>query len=561
MARAPGPRWGARERDCGGFSVRCPVEVRNVRRVLCVFPKYTPAFGTFQHAYKLMYRVKAFMPPQGLLLIAAYMPESWPVRFVDENIKRAAAKDFEWADVVLVTGMHVQADEIHDIARRAHAAGKVAVLGGPSASASPEMYGEYDYLHVGELGDGTDAIVQLIDDNPTRPTQQTIFKTEKRLPLPDFPIPAYDKIPQGRYLMGTTQFSSGCPYTCEFCDIPGLYGRQPRMKTPQQILAELDFMRAQPSPPTVIYFVDDNFIGNRKAAKEMLPHLVAWQKKHHYPLQFACEATLNVAKQKDILQLMKDANFVGMFCGIETPEADALKAMRKDHNNAVPMMESIRELNRYGLEVTSGIILGLDTDSADTEQRLRDFIDLSNIPMLTINLLQALPKTPLWDRLKRDGRLEEGDAGLESNVRFLRPYDEVVAMWRRSIAYANDPDKLFERFRHQVDATWLNRFVPPARGKLTFNNIRGGLVLAARVVWHVGIKADYRRAFWRAARYALKKGQIDGLLGMAFIGHHLIEFTREALRGDQNASYYSTKKRTAAMAVAKPPATKETVAA
>jgi hopanoid C-2 methylase len=255
---------------------------------------------------------------------------------------------------------------------------------------------------------------------------------------------------------------------------------------------------------------------------------------------------------------MKEANFVGMFCGIETPEADALKAMRKDHNNAVPMMESIRELNKYGLEVTSGIILGLDTDTPDTEQRLKDFIDLSNIPMLTINLLQALPKTPLWDRLKRDGRLDE-DGARESNVRFVRPYDEVVAMWRRSIAYANDPEKLFERFRRQVDATWVNRIVPPAKGKLTWTNLRGGAVLTARVIWHVGIKADYRRAFWRAARYALKKGQIDGLLGMAFVAHHLIEFTREALRGDQNASYYSAKKRTEPMAVTKPP--KEQVAA
>jgi radical SAM superfamily enzyme YgiQ (UPF0313 family) len=249
---------------------------------------------------------------------------------------------------------------------------------------------------------------------------------------------------------------------------------------------------------------------------------------------------------------MHEANFVGMFVGIETPEADALAAMRKGHNNAVPMLESIRTLNSYGLEITSGIILGLDTDSADTEQRLRDFIEVSDIPMLTINLLQALPKTPLWDRLKRDGRLEE-DNGRESNVQFLRPYDEVVAMWRRSIAYANDPEKLFERFRRQVDATYVNRKDVPARGKLTWNNLRGGAVMAWRVIKHVGIKADYRRAYWRAAWYALKKGQIDGALGMAFIGHHLIEFTREALRGDQNASYYSAKKRVQPMAVAKPP--------
>jgi radical SAM superfamily enzyme YgiQ (UPF0313 family) len=536
--------------------VRCPVAVKNERRVLCVFPGYTPSFGTFQHAYKLMYRVKAFMPPQGLLLIAAYMPERWPVRFVDENIAPANEADFAWADVVLVTGMHIQAEQVRDIQRRAHAAGKVAVLGGPSVSAAPEMYPDFDYLHVGEMGDATDAIIRALDESCARPPQQIVSRTRERLPLTDFPIPAYDKVPFGRYLLGTVQFSSGCPYLCEFCDIPGLYGRQPRMKTPQQIVAELDFIFSQPNPPTTLYFVDDNFIGNRKAAKEMLPHLVEWQQRNHYPVMFACEATLNISKQTDILELMKEANFVGMFVGIETPEADALDAIRKGHNNAVPMLESIKVLNSYGLEITSGIILGLDTDGPDTEQRLRDFIDISQIPMLTINLLQALPKTPLWDRLKRDGRLLDDDSR-ESNVVFLRPHEEVVSMWRRSIAYANDPEKLYARFRHQVEATYVNRKVTPAKGKLTWPNLRGGAVMAWRTLLYLCLLSDFRKPFWRMAKHALKHGQIDGLLGAAFQGYHLIQFTREALRGDQNASYYSTKKRAAPMAAAKPPATKK----
>ncbi|MEA2873957.1 MAG: hopanoid methylase, partial [Hyphomicrobiales bacterium] len=183
--------------------MHCPVPVKNRRRVLCVFPGYTPSFGTFQHAYKLMYRVKAFMPPQGLLLIAAYMPESWPVRFVDENIKPASDADFAWADVVLVTGMHIQGEQIRNIQARAKAAGKVTVLGGPSVSASPEMYPGFDYLHVGELGDATDAIIRAIDENTAPPAQQMVFKTKDRLPLTEFPLPSYDKIPFGRYLMGT----------------------------------------------------------------------------------------------------------------------------------------------------------------------------------------------------------------------------------------------------------------------------------------------------------------------------------------------------------------------
>ena len=524
--------------------MRTTVSVTNVRRVLCVFPAYTPSFGTFSHAYKLMPGVRAFMPPQGLLLIAAYMPADWPVRFIDENIGRASAADIAWADMVLLSGMHIQAPQIRDLHARAKAAGKVVVLGGPSASASPDMYPEIDYLHLGELGDATDQMIARLDASVAPPSAQIRFETKERVPLCDFPIPAYHLVPLRKYLMLTVQFSSGCPYRCEFCDIPGLYGRQPRLKTPQQITAELDAMREQPDCPSAVYFVDDNFIGNRKATREMLPHLIAWQKQHGYPLQFSCEATLNIAKQTEILALMREASFLGMFVGIETPEADALKAMRKEQNNAVPMLDSIRTLNSYGLEVTSGIILGLDTDTADTEDRLKDFIDLSQIPMLTMNLLQALPKTPLWDRLKRDDRLVN-DATLESNVRFLRPYDEVIGMWRRCIAYAYEPQRLFARFEHQVEATYGNRMAVPARGRLTFANLKFAAIFALRIVLHVGLKADYRRHFWRAARKALRGGHIDGVFGMAFIGRHLIEFSREALRGEQNASFYSSLRKQA----------------
>ncbi|HLH97461.1 MAG TPA: DUF4070 domain-containing protein [Xanthobacteraceae bacterium] len=533
--------------------MRCSIEVRNKRRVLCVFPRYTPAFGTFNHAYRLMRGVKAFMPPQGLLLVAAYMPDSWEVRFIDENIRRATAAELAWADVVMMSGMHVQAPQVHDIAARAKAVGRVSVLGGPSASASPEMYPEVDYLHLGELGDGTDALIAQLDASIEAPAAQMCFKTEQRLPLSDFPIPAYHLIPLKSYLLSTLQFSSGCPYRCEFCDIPGLYGRQPRLKTPQQIITELDAMRAQGAHPTTVYFVDDNFIGNKKATREMLPHLVEWQKRNDYPMLFACEATLNIAKQTDVLELMREAQFVGVFVGIETPEADALKAMRKEQNVSIPMMESIKTLNDFGLEVTSGIILGLDTDSDDTEARLRDFIDLSKIPMLTINLLQALPKTPLWDRLAREQRLVE-DADRESNVRFLRPYDEVVAMWRRSIAYANDPERLFDRFAQQVERTYVNRKLAPARGKLTWANLSGAAVLAFRVLIYLIILSDYRRPFLRAARHAFKHKQYDAVLGIAFIGYHLVEFTREALRGQQNASFYSQARKDRERGPKEPPA-------
>ena len=237
---------------------------------------------------------------------------------------------------------------------------------------------------------------------------------------------------------------------------------------------------------------------------------------------------------------MREAYFKGIFVGIETPEADALKAMRKEHNIALPMMEAIETLNRYGLEVTAGIILGLDTDTPDTESRLADFIELSRIPLLTINLLQALPKTPLWERLARAGRITD-DPALESNVRFLRPYDDVVGLWRRAIARAYDPQLLFARFADQVEATYVNRIDPPVRGRLSLVNLRFATIFAMRIIYHIGVRSDYWRPFWRAARRALARGQVDMVFAMAFVGHHLIEFTREALRGEQNASFYSAR--------------------
>jgi len=520
--------------------MRSTVSVTSRRRILCVFPAYTPSFGTFSHAYPLMGGVKAFMPPQGLLVIAAYMPETWECRFIDENIKRASAADFAWADAVFVSGMHIQEGQIHDICDRAHAAGKLAVLGGPSVSGAPEKYPDFDCLHIGEIGDATDRLIARLDAGVARSSTQETYETADRLALADFPSPAYEAVPLKRYLIGSLQFSSGCPYRCEFCDIPQLYGRQPRLKTPEQLCAELDAIVSQPGHPAVVYFVDDNFIGNRKATRDMLPVLVEWQKRNNFPLQFACEATLNMAKQPEILELMRQANFMTVFVGIETPEAEALKGIDKTHNAAVPMYEAISTLNSYGLEVTSGIILGLDSDTDKSEQNLIDFIDRSAIPVLTINLLQALPKTPLWDRLEKEGRLVH-DAALESNVLFKRPHDTVVSSWRRAIGHAYDPEKIFERFKHQCEVTYPHRITTPTAGKLTLTNLRRGLILGFNIITRVGLFSDYRGPFWRAAGYALKRGQIEAVFNMGFVAHHLIRFTREALRGEHNASFYAAK--------------------
>jgi radical SAM superfamily enzyme YgiQ (UPF0313 family) len=509
---------------------------------LCVFPRYAPSFGSFEFSYPLTDGVRAFMPPQGLLVIAAAAPRTWQVRFIDENIEAASDDDFAWAEVVFVSGMHIQRRQIEHIRRRAHAFGRTVVLGGSSVSACPEHYPDFDYLHVGELGDVTEELFDRLDGDAARPPRQIILTTRVRRELSDFPVPAYELAQLNRYFIGSIQFSSGCPYQCEFCDIPALYGRNPRFKTAEQISAELDKMLACGFSGGV-YFVDDNFIAHRRAVRELLPHLVEWQKRNRYPFVLACEATLNIAKRPEILSLMREAMFETVFCGIETTDPEALKAIAKEHNNVVPILEAVTTLNSYGMEVVSGIILGLDNDTPDSGKHLLEFVERSQIPLLTMNLLQALPRTPLWDRLKREARLVEDDDARESNVVFRLPYEQVLAMWRECMRVAYRPEALYARYEHQIRATYPNRLNPPdsALRAPTWPNIRRGLILLGRILWHVGLRGDYRRAFWRFARARLRHGDIDGLITVALIAHHLILFAREASSGRRDASHYTFK--------------------
>ena len=532
--------------------MRTPYVPNRPRRVLCVSPRYTPSFGTFHHAYPLFGgRIRAFMPPQGLLVVAAYLPESWDVRFVDENARAAGAADFAWADVVFVSGMHVQRRFIRDVIARAHAAGKVAVLGGPSVSGSPEDYPEADLVHLGELGDATDTLLRWLDEHDGRPDAQLRFETAARLPLADFPTPAYHLIRLRQYFIASIQFSSGCPYTCEFCDIPALYGRAPRLKTPAQVLAELDELVA--AGATNVYFVDDNFIANPKAALDLLPHLVAWQTRRRFPLRFACEATLNIARYEPILALMRDAGFQVVFCGIETPEPHALRAMSKDQNLRMPILDAVRRLNDHGLEVVSGIIVGLDTDTPATADHIVEFVEQSQIPVLTINMLYALPKTPLWRRLEEEGRLraeDEPDGGHESNVVFHLPEGTVLGMWRRCIGAAYTPEAVYARFAHNFVHTFARRPAFPASPeRASWRNVGSGLALLARIVWRIGLLGDYRRTFWRLAWPALRRGQVEELLQAVVVSHHLIEFTRRSLAGEGGAAFYAPASSSAAPAV------------
>ncbi len=514
---------------------------RNRRRILCAFPRYSYSFGTFNHAFPLMGDVKGFMPPQGILVIAALIPEEWEIKFVDENIQRVTPEEFAWADVVFISGMHIQRHRIHDITRRAHDAGKVVALGGPSVSSAPDYYPDVDLLHCGETGDATLRLFQRLDETVKRPEQQIIYRTVERLPMSDFPTPAYHRINVRDYLLGSVQFSSGCPYTCEFCDIPSLYGRNPRLKSPEQVVRELDELAD--GGCVSVYFVDDNFIGNPKAAESLLDALIEWQKRRDCQVRLACEATLNMAGHTRILEKMQQAFFTNCFFGIETPDPKALKAMKKGQNMRMPILEAVQTVNRYGIEAASGIIMGLDTDTDETPQALIDFAEISSIPIMTVNILYALPNTALYTRLEKENRVLHDAENRDSNIVFLQPYENVVRNWQRVIAKIFSPEELYSRYAYNAIHTYPNRIKPKnPMTQATWPNIKRALGIFRRIIWRVGIRSDYRRHFWKMAWNELKQGNVETMFQVAMVAHHLITYARECTQGKMQSSNYSIRR-------------------
>jgi radical SAM superfamily enzyme YgiQ (UPF0313 family) len=489
-----------------------------------------------------MGQVKAFMPPQGILLVAAMVPARWEIRFVDENVRSATDDDLLWADVVFTTGMHIQREQIKDIIARAHRAGKSVVLGGPSASSAPEWYPDADIIHCGEVGDATCRLFELIDHSPGRSPEQIILRTVERLPMTELPMPAYHLINIRNYLLGTVQFSSGCPLTCEFCDIPALYGRRPRHKNPAQIIRELDLLAAAGAPS--VYFVDDNFIGDPQATRELLTHLVAWQEKWDGQVRLSCEATLGLAKYPDILAQMRDAFFTNVFCGIETPEPVALRAIKKTVNLQKPILEVIDTLNRYGIEVAAGLIMGFDSDTEQTPLVIADFIRASQLPIQTVNILYALPKTPLYERLKQAGRIVCDDHR-DSNIQFLQPYEQVVANWRRVIAGAYEPKAIYQRYATQARKTYPHRYRHKHPLRLaTPRNLHRACSMLSRLIWHAGLQSNYRAEFWSMFWTQLRQGRIENIFQIAMVAHHLINYARDCVAGRTHASNYTKRIRT-----------------
>jgi hopanoid C-2 methylase len=289
--------------------------------------------------------------------------------------------------------------------------------------------------------------------------------------------------------------------------------------------------------------VDDNFIGNPKAAEGLLDALIEWQKRRDCQVRLACEATLNMAGHTRVLEKMQQAFFTNCFFGIETPDPIALKAMKKGQNMRMPILDAIKTVNKYGIEAASGIIMGLDTDTDETPQALMDFADMSNIPIMTVNILYALPNTALYTRLEKDNRVLHDAENRDSNIVFLQPYETVVRNWQKVIANVFNAENLYARYAYNAKHTYPNRIKPKnPLAQATWPNIRRALGIFRRIIWRVGICSDYRKEFWKMAWTELKQGNVETMFQVAMVAHHLITYARECTQGKMQSSNYSVRR-------------------
>jgi radical SAM superfamily enzyme YgiQ (UPF0313 family) len=394
------------------------------------------------------------------------------------------------------------------------------VVGGPYATALHHELADADVVVIGELEEIASELAADLEAG--RPL--AVYREAAKPELARSPMPRFDLLDPDAYYMMSLQFSRGCPFTCEFCDIIVLYGRRPRTKSAAQVIAELDAI-ADTGFAGPILFVDDNFIGNQKAVKAILPELARWRRRRGPRFSFCTEASINLADDPELLELMADAGFAGVFVGIETPSPEALRETRKLQNLRGDLVAQVHALQAHGLDVAGGFILGFDHDGPESFDRMIRFVRESAIATAMVGLLGALPNTPLYRRLEREGRLRPeipGDQFGLTNVVTTLDAESLVTGYARVLRALFDPEAYFERARDN-----LRRLRRPAPRPLA----RRDLEAAARAIWAQGFVGRYRRAYWRFLAWTLlhRPRQLARALEMAAIGHHQITYARDVV--------------------------------
>jgi radical SAM superfamily enzyme YgiQ (UPF0313 family) len=490
---------------------------------LLIYPKIPDTYWSFRHALRMVGK-RAAQPPLGLMTIGALLPREWNKRLIDTNVERLKDKDLKWADVALIGGMHLQQDDLIAIVERCHARGLRCVVGGPITSSLPQSTLQADHVVIGEAEDLIAELARDLEQGTARPVYQAAERPAmERSPLPDLSL-----IKMKRYSTMTVQYSRGCPFNCEFCDIIEIYGRRPRTKAVEQVLAELDQLYAAGWRESV-FVVDDNFIGNKPRAKVLLAAMREWMNAHGRPFNFTTEASLNLAEDPELMQLMKDAGFTAVFLGIETPDECSLVANHKEQNTRRDMLESIALIQRYGMEVMGGFILGFDTDKEDVFDRLVEFIQKSAIPIAMVGLLEAMPGTQLFRRLGSEGRiLSKGNGNnTDCHLNFLPRMNaaRLVEGYRNVLSRIYGCDAYYERVK-----LFLSRCEPRQQTRMTYANVRA----FCASVMHQGVLGKARLSYWKFVLTAATKYRrsFGTAMTLAVMGYHFQTLTEELTKAD-----------------------------
>jgi radical SAM superfamily enzyme YgiQ (UPF0313 family) len=501
-------------------------------RTLLIYPEFPKTFWSYEKILELVNR-KVLLPPLGMVTVAALLPQRWEMKLVDRNVREVTEAEWDWAELVVISGMIVQKADMAEQIARAKQRGLPVAVGGPFASSTPDApelnLADFKVLDEGEI------TLPLFIEAIERGEQQGRFSANGEKPdVTGTPVPRFDLLQLEAYDSMSVQFSRGCPFQCEFCDIIVLYGRKPRTKTPDQLVAELQSLYDLGWRRS-IFLVDDNFIGNKRNAKLLLPAIKQWQIERGYPFSFATEASVDLASDDELMQMMAESRFDSVFLGIETPDEASLSIAGKHQNTRSSLEESVDRITSYGLRVMAGFIIGFDGEKTGAGDRIVTFVTRTGIPAAMMGMLQALPNTGLWHRLEKEGRLiqEKADAKGVNQTNLLnfvptRPIRDIANEYVDAFCRLYEPNAYIDRVKHyylKMGKPLWQQYVPAAFGKAAlpaWNDVRALLI----VIWRQGLKRDTRWRFWRSLLEVARKNPavLEQFLVVLAHNEHFLEY-------------------------------------
>ncbi len=465
-------------------------------KILLVYPQYPETFWSFKNALKFISKKAAF-PPLGLLTVAAMLPKEWERKLADMNTTSLSDRDIKWADYVFISAMAVQKDSVRSIIKRCQRLGARIVAGGPLFTMG---YQEFDGVDHFVLNEAEITLPPFLEDLKNGCAKH-IYASDEWPSINTTPIPSWELVDMRKYSSMSVQYSRGCPFDCEFCDITVINGHAPRTKDKDQLLRELDALctRGWQSP---VFIVDDNFIGNKRKLKaQILPAIIEWMKEKEYPFSFLTEASINLADDEELMRLMVEANFDTVFVGIETPNEGSLAECGKFQNKNRDLLASVKKLQNHGLQVQGGFIIGFDNDPPSIFENQISFIQTSGIVTAMVGLLNAPPGTRLHRRLKGENRLLSDFSGdnTDCSINFVPKmnYETLMSGYREIISTIYTPKRYYERLK-----TFLKEY-KPRRGKAIRPQFGRHLQPFAKSMWFLGIKEKGRGHYWRLLAWTL----------------------------------------------------------